>query len=71
MLDSGRRRDAAEAGYGDLQWAEAVGRGLRWCHRDQAFEPAEQFGRDRSRWDGLAGSCRRSMLAHRGRSPSG
>ena len=58
---------AARAGVTLTEYRDRVNAGLLWCYRDQAWEPAEQFGRDRSRIGGRAGSCRRSVNAARAR----
>ena len=48
-----------------LERSEQDAKGMRWCYRDQAWEPVEAFGVDRSRLDGRTTSCRRSLNARR------
>lgn len=45
----------------ELEWADSVNAGLAWCHRDQAWEPADNFGVDRTHISGRTSSCRRSL----------
>lgn len=45
------------------EYLDRLNHGFRWCFRDQAWEPACEFGKDGSRSDGLARSCRRSVNA--------
>lgn len=54
---------AARVGLSPTEYMDRVNAGLRWCYRDQDWEPCSAFGRDRSRADGLARSCRRSSSA--------
>jgi hypothetical protein len=54
---------ANRVGLTVTEYQDRVNAGLRWCFRDQAWESAESFGKDSSRTDGLARSCRRSTNA--------
>lgn len=61
--DGSRRTAAARVGLSETEYLDRVNAGLRWCYRDQDWEPVAAFGRDRSRADGLDRSCRRSRNA--------
>jgi hypothetical protein len=58
------RAAASRTGHSVTEYLDCLNAGLRWCFRDQAWEPTERFGRDASRSDGLARSCRRSRNAY-------
>lgn len=51
----------------DLEWADQRNRGMIWCHRDQDWEPADQFQELPRRPGVRASSCRRSLAARPGR----
>ena len=57
------RAAATRIGLTTTEYLDNLNKGLRWCYRDQAWESADLFGRDASRPDGLARSCRRSKNA--------
>lgn len=59
------RTAAARVGLSTTEYLDRLNAGLRWCFRDQDWEPTSKFGKDRSRSDGLARSCRRSLVAVR------
>lgn len=54
---------AARTGLTVSEYLDRINAGLLWCWRDQDWEPAENFGVDRSRVSGRATSCRRSKNA--------
>jgi hypothetical protein len=54
-------RAAERAGMGANEYTDRLDRGDLYCYRCQAFHPAGEFGSDRSRIGGKAGSCRRSL----------
>jgi hypothetical protein len=54
---------AARTGHSVTEYLDRMNAGLRWCYQDQAWEPADDFGKDSSRIDGLGRSCRRSVNA--------
>ena len=51
---------AARTGYTVTEYLDKLNAGLRWCFRDQDWEPVANFGKDTSRSDGIARSCLRS-----------
>jgi len=57
------RRHARDTGLTVTEYRDRVNAGYLWCWRDQAWEPAEAFGKDASRPTGRATSCRRSNNA--------
>lgn len=57
------RTAAKRVGLSPSEYLDRVNAGLRWCYRDQDWEPIANFGRDRSRMDGLERCCRRSRNA--------
>lgn len=57
------RAAATRVGLTPTEYLNRVNVGLRWCYRDQDWEPVANFGRDRTRSDGLDRSCRRSRNA--------
>lgn len=54
---------AKRTGLSPTEYLDRLNAGLRWCFRDQDWEPAANFGKDGSRSDGLDRSCRRSRNA--------
>lgn len=61
--ERGRRSAAARIGLTLIEYTDRLNRGELWCFRDQAWHPADEFNRDRSRSTGRAASCRRSVNA--------
>ena len=57
------RRRARQVGLSVSEYIDMLNKGMAWCYRDQAWEPASEFGRDASRSDGRDRSCRRSKNA--------
>lgn len=61
------RTAAARIGLGPNEYLDRLNKGLRHCYRCQDWHQASEFGRDASRSDGLARSCRASTNAARRR----
>lgn len=59
------RTASVRVGLSTTEYLDRLNAGLRWCFRDQDWELTSSFGKDRSRSDGLARSCRRSLAAVR------
>ncbi len=60
------RAAATRVGLTMTEYLDRLTAGLRWCFRDQEWEPVDHFGKDRSQSDGLARCCRvsRNAAAH-------
>lgn len=59
------RTAASRVGLGVTEYQDRINAGLRHCWRCQDWHPCADFGKDRTRWDGLATSCRSSLSAAR------
>jgi len=53
------RSAATRVGLTLTEYRDRTTAGLRWCFRDQEWEPLDYFGKDRSQSDGLARSLPR------------
>jgi 5-methylcytosine-specific restriction endonuclease McrA len=50
-------RAARRAGVDVLEYRTRILMGEKWCYACRAWLPADEFGVDRSRWDGRAAMC--------------